>query len=389
MSDFFHIVGEEEIKKGKITDVYFLRDVRILRKKGIKKVVQGEARAASFPDGWRWAVFAGLEELAHLLEGLPINVYAMEEGTIFRTEEPVLSIEGYYTDFAIFETAILGFICQASGIATRAARCKRVAGERGVFSFGARRMHPAITPMIERNAYIGGCDAVAVPESAELIGEKPIGTMPHALIITMGSEEAAFKAFDEVIESEVKRVALIDTFSDEKFGALKAAEVLGEKLFAVRLDTPSSRRGNFCQILREVRWELDLRGYRKVKIVVSGGIDEKKISEFNPYVDAYGVGTFISNAPVVDFSFDLVEVDKRPVAKRGKMSGAKQVWRCLECFETQVLPRGKQPDKCSCGASNWESLLKLLIESGKLVRRLRQATEIRDYVLKQLARITD
>ena len=37
-------------------------------------------------------------------------------------------------------------------------------------------------------------------------------------------------------------------------------------LFAVRLDTPGSRRGNFPDIIREVRWEMDSRGYQNVKI---------------------------------------------------------------------------------------------------------------------------
>ncbi|MHB8842621.1 MAG: nicotinate phosphoribosyltransferase, partial [Candidatus Aquicultor sp.] len=214
-------------------------------------------------------------------------------------------VSGIYTDFAVYETSMLGLVCQASGIATRAARCKQVAGERQVVSFGARRMHPAISPMIERNAFIGGCDGVAVAKSAELIGEQPVGTMPHALIIVFEDEIAAYKAFDEIIDPGVRRVALIDTFDDEKFGALKAAYALGDHLYAVRLDTPSSRRGNFLKILQEVRWELDLRGFDFVKLFCSGGLDEKKIAVLNEYADAYGVGTYISSAPVVDFSFDI------------------------------------------------------------------------------------
>src|SRR5436309_9975923 len=34
-------------------------------------------------------------------------------------------------------------------------------------------------------------------------------------------------------------------------------------LFRSRLDTPSSRRGDFLRILQEVRWELDLRGHQR------------------------------------------------------------------------------------------------------------------------------
>lgn len=382
---FFHIAEGDEIKKGGVTDVYFLRDVKILKELGINKRVKGEIRAASLPDEWDWAVFAGLEEATHLLEGLDVDVVAMEEGTLFGPEVPVLTIEGVYSEWATYETSLLGFLCQASGIATRAARCKKAAGERGVFSFGARRMHPAITPMIERSAYVGGCDGVSATIGAELIEKPAIGTMPHALILTIGDERQAFLAFDRIVEPEVKRVALVDTFNDEKFGALIAAEALGEKLEAVRLDTPRSRRGNFLKIAQEVRWELDLRGFRNVKIFASGGIDEWTIDELNAVVDAYGVGGYISNAPMVDYSLDIVEVEGKPIAKRGKMSGAKQVWRCRDCGKTIVLPSKERPPDC-CGLKP-EGLLKDLLRSGKIVGELKKPQAIREKVLKQLEQV--
>lgn len=103
---------------------------------------------------------------------------ALKEGTVFHPYEPVMEIEGRYQDFCVFETALLGLMCQASGVATKATRFKRLAGERPVISFGARRMHPVLAPVIERNAYIGGCDGVAVVKSGEVIGEDPMGTMP-------------------------------------------------------------------------------------------------------------------------------------------------------------------------------------------------------------------
>ena len=101
--------------------------------------------------------------------------------------------------------------------------------------------------------------------------------MPHSLCLFWARCGAAIVAFDEVIESGVPRVALIDTFGDEKFEAVAAAEAIGSRLSAVRLDTPASRRGDFKRIIEEVRWELDLRGFEDVKIFVSGGINEKSI----------------------------------------------------------------------------------------------------------------
>ncbi len=379
----FQTATFEEIKAGKVTDVYFERTMRILKAKGIDKLVKAEFIAKELPDGAEWAVFAGLEECAELLKGMKINVRAMDEGTIFRPLQPVMEIEGMYTDFGIYETAILGLICQASGIATRSARCKMAAGERKVISFGARRMHPVLAPMIERNAYIGGCDGVSVIKSAELIEEEPMGTMPHALILIMGDVEKAIKAFDEVIEQDVKRTALVDTLIDEKFEAVKAAEAIGKSLYAVRLDTPGSRRGNFYRIIQEVKWELDIRGFGDVKIFVSGGLNEEKVKELNPVVDAYGIGTWISNSPVIDIAMDIMEIEGKPHAKRGKWSGSKSVIRCGVCGDEKLVPYTTVREHCDCGGFQ-EDLLKPFIMEGKVVSSLPRPKEIRKYVLDQV-----
>ncbi len=383
----FFIASESDIKKGLVSDVYFSRISEVLKASGVNPFTKGEVRAGSLPKDWTFAVFAGLEEVLHLFEGFPVDIYALEEGEIFHSETPVFRIEGKYLSYAVYETALLGFLCQASGIATMASRCKKAAEGRPVYSFGARRMHPAIAPMIERNAFIGGCDGVAAIESAHLIKEEPVGTMSHSFILCFQNEKEAFKAFHKIMPSKIKRIALIDTFQDEKFGALTAAEAIGPDLYAVRLDTPSSRRGNFLKIIEEVRWELDLRGFNRVKIFISGGLSEKLISELNKHADAYGVGTAISNAPVVDFSFDLVEVDNKPFSKRGKTSGAKQVYRCLKCFRDYILPWGAKKPTCECDSKELEPLLKLWMQKGKLVKELPSPRKIREKVLKNLNRL--
>lgn len=388
MGRLFHVATDEEIKGLKVVDVYFLRTVDILRGAGIKKRVVAEVTASSLPKGYEWAVLAGVEELARLMEGVNCTVYAMPEGTIFGAGEPVVRIEGEYTEFAAYETALLGVLCQASGAATKAARCKKAAGEKLVISFGARRMHPAMAPMIERSAYIGGCDGVAVVKSAELLGIKPVGTMPHALTLVVGDPVEAFKLFDKYAPPEVPRVCLVDTLFDEKTESIRAAEALGERLYAVRLDTPGSRRGNIRAILQEVRWELDVRGYNWVKIFLSGGVDEFEIAKTKDLVDAYGVGTSISNAPVINFAMDIVEVEGRPFTKRGKKAGAKQVWRCKGCLWGVTLPaRAEGPKKCEKCGGEVEPLLRPLTEGGRIVADLPSPQEIRNYVLSQLEKV--
>jgi len=392
----FHHATDEEIKSGLTTDVYFSRTKQIIEAKKLDRLnALAEVTSSNLPDGWPWGVLCGIEEVAHLFEGVPVDVYAMPEGSVFYpadyrgVREPVMFIDGPYGEYCLLETPMLGLICQASGAASRAARIKKAAGEKAVVAFGIRRMHPALSPMLDRAAYIGGFDGVSSLKGAEIIGEKPMGTMPHALIIMFENQVEAWKAFDEIISSDVPRVALVDTYYDEKIESIMAAEALKDRLYGVRLDTPGSRKGNFVEIIREVRWELDVRGYKNVKIFVSGGLDEEKVKVLSEAgAEAFGVGTAVSNAPTVNFAMDIIELEGRLVAKRGKLGGKKQVWRCPECLVDVVLPfNSPKPECVECGGET-EPMLKPLIEGGKIVAELPRPKEIRRYVLEQIGKLS-
>src|SRR5918999_1368723 len=333
----FNTASYEEIKGAEVADVYFHRTMEILRSRGLEETPVHAEVPYKTSDPEEWFVVAGLDEVASLLEGTEVEAWAVPEGTICRPNEPVLTFSGPYAAFAEHETAILGFLCQASGVATGAARCRLAAGERPVISFGARRMHPAITPMIERSAYLGGCDGVSVELAARRLGIPATGTLPHALVLILGSTAEAAIAFDEVIDPEVRRTVLIDTFDDEKFGALIAARAIPDSIYAVRLDTPGNRRGDFRDLMREVRWELDRNGFGHVRIFASGGIDVEYILHLNPVCDAYGVGGAIADAPMIDFSLDIVEVNGEDRPKRGKRGGRKRLLE-MKNGSRKVLP---------------------------------------------------
>ena len=321
----FNTASEEEIRNAAVADVYFHRTMEILRARGLENTTVHMEVAYKTSDEEDWFVVAGLDEVAGLLEGVEVEARAVPEGTICRPNEPILTLSGPYDAFAEHETAILGFLCQASGVATGAARCKLAAGDRLVISFGARRMHPSISPMIERAAYLGGCDGVAVELAADRLGIPATGTIPHALVLILGSTAEAARAFNEVISPDVPRTILIDTFDDEKFGALLAARAIPEAIFAVRFDTPGNRRGDFRDLIQETRWELDRNGFEHVKIFASGGIDVEYILHLNPVCDAYGVGGSIASAPMIDYSLDIVEVNGEDRSKRGKRGGKKRL----------------------------------------------------------------
>ncbi len=375
----------EEIRRGDTTDIYFRRTMEVLRAAGKDRVrVAAEGFVKNFPGGYEYAIHSGRDEILSLLSGCEVDVDSMEEGALFFPHEPVFTIEGPYGAFCELETALLGMLCQASGIATAAARVKRASGGKQLLSFGARRMHPALSTMIDRNAFIGGADGVSVVRSASYLGETPQGTMPHALVLVFGDTVAAIRAFDATVDPAVPRVCLIDTLQDEKFEALRVAEALRGRLSAVRLDTPGSRRGDFRRILQEVRWELDLRGFGHVRLIASGGLGEEEVRALCDVVDGFGVGTFLSNAPTIDFALDIVEVEGSPFAKRGKWSGRKQVYACEGCGGRAILP-AKEMGKSCCGAA-MEHLIHPAMRGGRAAVKPSPPREIRQRVLRQVER---
>ena len=370
----FDTVWDEKIKLGECTDIYFQRTEDTLRRDNRNPDVAMEVTATFLP-GDR-AVFCGLADVLALLEGLPVAVDALPEGCVFYRNEPVLRITGKYLDFCRYETAILGFLCHASGIATAAAEIKLVAGDRPVYSFGSRRQHPAIAMMIERAAWIGG--VVGVSNTCAPEGIPVVGTMPHAFVMCYDKPEDAWRAFDKYAPTEVPRIMLSDTYCDEKSESLRAAECGAT---AVRLDTPRSRRGNMRAIIEEVRWELDAHGYSAVKIFLSGGVTRDDVIAYRDIVDAFGVGGAIANAPVIDFSMDLVEIDGKAKAKRGKRSGIKQVWEFAPGIH-KVLPANQ------AGPEEASPLISRFISGGKIVKKSGMEAA-RDRLLLAFGRLRD
>ncbi len=367
----FNSATDEEIRRAEVADSYFHRTMEVLRAKGLENTSVHMEVAYKTSDIEDWFVVAGMDEVASLLEGVEVEARAVPEGTICHPHEPVLTLQGPYGAFAEHETAILGFLCQASGVATGAARCRIAAGEKPVVSFGARRMHPAVTPMIERAAYLGGCDTVAVDLATKRLDIPATGTVPHALALILGSTQETAGAFDETMPEDVPRTILIDTYDDETVGALLAARAIPDSIQAVRLDTPGNRRGDFRDLMREVRWELDRNGFSRVNLFASGGLGVEDILHLNPICDAYGVGGAIADAPMVDYSLDIVEVDEEDRSKRGKRGGRKRLLELRDGSHQIISEDALAPD----GAHD---LLRPLGETANV-------GELRERVLEQLA----
>ncbi|MFQ6011676.1 MAG: nicotinate phosphoribosyltransferase [Nitrososphaerales archaeon] len=383
----FWLATEDEIKTSKTTDVYFNYTSDVLKRQKVSPEVVMQVYARAVPYSENWGVVTGIYEVAKLLQGLPIDVKGMEEGEIFQcsTEsviyEPVLEIRGKYTSFAQYENPILGLLGTSSSVSTKSARIRSSIGDKLAYSFGSRRAHPALAPTIERAAYIGGVDNVSNTLAARLLGKKPVGTMPHALVQVLGDPRKAWSAFHSGVAKGVPRIALIDTFYDEKQEAIDAFALLGKNLEGIRLDTPSSRKGDWRKIIEEVRWELAIRGGKKVKVIVSGGLDEDEINTVKDIVDGFGVGTSISAPPVIDFCAKIVEVpgsENQYRAKRGDISGSKQVYRKNGTFQDIVAPsRDRSPKGC-------RPLLTDIMKKGKIIEDFEPVDEIRRRVLNSI-----
>ena len=235
-----------------------------------------------------------------------------------------MRIKARYSAFGLYETAILGILASGSGWATAARRIVDAADPIPVIGFGARHVHPSVADQMDYASVVGGCIGASTPAGARLAGLAPTGTMPHALVLIFGDTVRAAEAFDRHIDPEVPRIILVDTFKDEAEESLRVAEALGDRLWGVRLDTPSERGRVTPELVKEVRARLDLAGHPHVKIVVSGGLDVDRIGVFKDAgapVDSFAVGSYISKASPIDFTGDLKEIDGRPVAKRGRIPG--------------------------------------------------------------------
>lgn len=315
-----------DVLSGETADVYFERARTILAAEGMDPVVTLEI----FPrdDG----ILCGAEEaLAYLREifaeadpSTPPVVESLRDGDHFTRKEVVMRITARYSAFGLYETALLGILASCSGWATAARRVVDAAAPIPVIGFGARHVHPSVADQMDYASVVGGCIGASTPAGARLAGLAPTGTMPHALVLIFGDTVRAAEAFDRHIDPEIPRVVLVDTFRDEAEEALRVADALGDRLWGVRLDTPSERGRVTPALVHEVRARLDQAGHDHVRIVVSGGFDADRITQFKAAgapVDSFAVGSAISKASPIDFTGDLKEIDGRPVAKRGRIPG--------------------------------------------------------------------
>jgi nicotinate phosphoribosyltransferase len=316
------------------------------------------------------------------------SVWAMPEGTVFFTNEPILQISAPLIEAQIVETYLLSIINFETLIASKAARVVTSARGRGVVEFGARRAHgPESALLAARASYIGGCIGTSNVLAGYRFGIPTYGTVAHSFVMTFDTEREAFERFCNVFPSNP--AFLLDTY--DTLEAAKVVVSMPLRPSIVRLDS-----GNRALLSREVRRILDRSGRKYTRIFVSGDLNEyvlDRLTKQKAPIDFFGVGTELVTSrddPALPGIYKLVALEQdgrtlfRAKTSKGKRTipAAKQVYRKhtpkgmiqrdLIALRDEPPPRGMKP------------LLVEVIHNGQLITSLPNLEEIRHHTKSEI-----
>lgn len=262
------------------------------------------------------------------------DLWAVAEGTVVYANEPILELTAPIAMAQLVESFLLNAVTLHTTMASKAARYLVAADGRELVDFALRRTHGIDAAMaVTRASAIAGFVATSNVEGARRLGLLPAGTMAHSYIESFDGETEAFTAFAE--DFPERPTFLVDTY-DTLGGVRSAIEVIRERgleaTSSIRIDS-----GDLDGLSRGTRAILDEAGLDRVRIFVSGGLDEREVAALvraRAPIDAFGIGTQMGvsfDVPCLESVYKLVRYDGRPVVKlsTGKrtLPGEKQVWR--------------------------------------------------------------
>ncbi|MDQ3608054.1 MAG: quinolinate phosphoribosyl transferase [Actinomycetota bacterium] len=264
-----------------------------------------------------------------------LEVHALHEGDEIAPREPVMTIEGDYALFAHLETVYLGTLARRTLVMRNVREVVQAAAGKQILYFPARHDHWLVQTGDGWAAHVAGAIGVSTDAQASWWGGVGVGTVPHGLIAAYGGDTVrAATAFADHFADRMNVTVLVDFDNDSVGTSLAVADVLGDRLWGVRLDTSETLvdralldemgdlrpTGVNLRLVEKVRGALDAAGHQHVKVVASGGFDAARIREFEAArapVDVYGVGSSLIRGRN-DFTADVVMVDGRPCAKVGR-----------------------------------------------------------------------
>ncbi len=346
-----------------LTDQYELTMLQSYLEYGLEETAVFEFFVRKLPPERNFLVAAGLAQVLDFLENLEFareelawlssrfspatiaylrdfqfrgDVHAMEEGTIFFPDEPILRITAPLPHAQLVESRVMNLLHFETLIASKAARSVQVARDKLLVDFGLRRAHGAEAGLLAaRASYLAGFAGSATVLAGMLYGLPTFGTMAHSYVQAHGDEVAAFEHFARSHPGNA--ILLIDTY-DTEAAAAKVVELArrlerdGIGVKGVRIDS-----GDLALHARRVRSILDQGGLQQTTIFASGNLDEYRLHDLltgGAPIDGFGVGTALdvsSDVPALDCAYKLQEYAGKPRRKRseGKSTwpGRKQVYR--------------------------------------------------------------
>ncbi|WP_439637924.1 nicotinate phosphoribosyltransferase [Spirulina sp.] len=307
------------------------------------------------------------------------DLWAVPEGTAVFPHEPLLRIEAPLWQAQLVETYLLNTINYQTLIATRAARLRQAAGaEAMILEFGTRRaFSPQGAVWAARAALAAGLDATSNVWAALQLGERPAGTMAHALVMAIGaiagSEDEAFTAFHRYFPGAP---LLIDTY--DPIAAAQRLAAGDRTITGIRLDS-----GDLISLSQQVQ-----ALHPAAAIFASGDLDEWEIERLRAAgacLQGYGVGTRLVTGSPVNGVYKLVEIDDIPTMKQSSSKatypGRKQVYRQPGRDRLTLATSAAQPGEIP--------LLKLMMRQGKRCYPVESLAEIRDRTAANVAQLPD
>jgi len=335
------------------------------------------------------------DDFLHFLGNLRFSgdVHAIPEGRLFFKDEPIVEVTAPIIEGQLMESFVINAINLQVTLATKVSRCVHAARGRNVVDFSLRRTQGIDAGLkLARAGYIAGLAGTSNVLAGKIYRIPVSGTMAHSFITSFKEETDAFRAYAAAFGDET--VLLIDTY-DTVTGAEKAIEVAremrqnGRRLKGVRLDS-----GDMTQLSKQVRKLMDEAGFADVKIFVSGGFDEFKISDSlanGAAIDAFGVGTKMgvsADSPYTDIAYKLVQYDGRPVLKlsSGKKTlvAEKQVFRIKDHRRLVNDIISVRDDE-----AEGEILLKPVMKDGRRLQPPEALTDIRQRFEGEFSRLGD
>ena len=335
-------------------------------------------------------------KLLRYLESLRFTgaVRAVQEGTLFFPNEPILQIVAPLPMAQLVETRVMNLLNFQTMIASKAARSVLVAGGRPIIDFGLRRAHGAEAGLFAaRASYLAGFAGTATVLAGMQYGIPIYGTMAHSFVQAHKDETASFEHFAQAQSDNV--VLLIDTYDTEAAArkVVSLAPLLERNSISVkgvRLDS-----GDLAEHAKKVRHILDQGGLRHTRILASGNLDEYRLQtliQSEAPIDSFAVGTAMttsSDAPSLDCAYKLQEYAGRPCRKRseGKATwpGRKQVYRCYGHDGRLDHDIVTTPDDHPSG----EPLLQSVMDGGRRLNLPNPVGAIRTYIGRQLSLLPD